>query len=59
MAAKNEVISNNVYKKVTYETLWDFWDQFTELNNFTTSIRDYTQNLSDIVAAMIKIPIDW
>lgn len=59
MAAKNEIISNNVYKKVTYETLWDFWDQFTELNNFTTSIRDYTQNLSDIVAAMIKIPIDW
>jgi hypothetical protein len=59
MSAKSEVISNNVYKKVTYETLWDFWDQFTELNNFTTSIRDYTQNLSDIVAAMIKIPIDW
>ena len=58
MSAKSELISNNIYKKVTYETLWDFWDQFTELNNFTTSIRDYTQNLSDIVVAMTKIPID-
>jgi len=52
-------ISNSVYKKVSIDTLWDFWDQFTELDNFTTSIRDYTQSLSDIIAAMIKIPIDW
>jgi hypothetical protein len=59
MLAKSELISTNIYKKVSYETLWDFGNQFTELNNFTTWIRDYTQSLSDIVAAMIKIPIDW
>lgn len=59
MLTKSKLISTNIYKKVSYETLWDFGDQFTELNNFSTWIRDYTQSLSDIVAAMIKIPIDW
>lgn len=52
-------ISNSVYKKVTIDTLWDFGRQFTELDNFTTSIRDYTQSLSNLIEAMIKIPIDW
>lgn len=56
---KRKQISDNIYKKVTYETLWDFGTQFTELNNFTTEIRNYTEKLSDIVNAMIKIPIDW
>ena len=56
---KRKQISDNIYKKVTYETLWDFGTQFIELDNFTTEIRNYTEKLSDIVNAMIKIPIDW
>lgn len=56
---KSQIITDNIYEKISYDTLWDFWDQFIELNNFSNEIRNYTQNLSNLIEAMIKIPIDW
>lgn len=51
-----DLISQNIYKKWTYETLGDFWDQFIELNNFTVAIRNHSQTWLDIMKAMDKIP---
>jgi hypothetical protein len=51
-----DLISQNIYKKWTYETLGDFWDQFIELNNFTVAIRGHSQTWLDIMKAMDKIP---
>lgn len=55
-AKRADLITTNIYKKWSYETLGDFWNQFIELNNFTVAIKDYSENLLNIVKAMDKIP---
>lgn len=55
-AKQADLISQNIYKKWSYETLGDFWDQFIELNNFTVAIKDHSQTWLDIMKAMDKIP---
>jgi hypothetical protein len=53
---KASLIADNILKKWSYDIMWEFWNQFVELNNFTVSIKDFSHKWLNIVKAMDKIP---
>ncbi|MCP4522654.1 MAG: hypothetical protein GY828_00380 [Candidatus Gracilibacteria bacterium] len=56
-AVASTVISNDIIQTLSIQTLDEFSNQFIELNNFSTTMINYTESLDQIVDAMLKIPI--
>ena len=56
-AQKYDFIWESVSKKIQYDTMDNFWDQFLELELFSKAIFDYVNNLESIIKQMKEIPI--
>ncbi|QFR39063.1 hypothetical protein A9Q91_02405 [Candidatus Gracilibacteria bacterium 28_42_T64] len=54
---KLNFIGKSVGKKVQYETMEDFGDQFIELELFSKAISDYVQSLQNVIKQMKEIPV--
>lgn len=52
----NRILSQSVDKKLLQDAMWDFADQFTELEKFVAAMKDFVEAISGIVWEMNKIP---
>lgn len=57
-AYQREEMRRLIQNKTQVEMIWDFEEQFKELEIFNKSIRDYVVNLEAIISKMNEIPVD-
>lgn len=55
----SKTLNKIIEKKVSYWITENFEEQFTELDKFTSWIKDYTENLKTIIGKLEEIPIIW
>lgn len=53
---ENDILTKSIENHITLEDLWDFYDQFTELERFALSIDDFAIWVDWVVEKMLKIP---
>ncbi len=53
---ENEILSASIENHIIQEDLWDFYDQFIELERFALSIEDFAIGVDGVVEKMLEIP---
>lgn len=53
---ENDILTASIENHITGEDLWDFYNQFIELERFALSVDDFAISVDGVVEKMLKIP---